>query len=88
MSSGDKTSNARTLAHGLTAAEWEALQNIAGGGSVRDLAKRLSAEISDAAEIVNSMKLKLGAERDADAVRVALYAGVCDRRRARGNAID
>lgn len=72
----DKTSYARTLVHSLSAAELEALRNMAAGGSVRDLVKSLSGDIAVAAEIVNSMKLKLGAARDADAVRVAIYAGV------------
>ncbi len=78
MPSVNRTLNARTVVNGLTAAELEALRNIVAGRSVRDLAKCLSADIAGAAEIVNSMKLKLGAARDADAVRVAIYAGICD----------
>lgn len=74
----DERLNARALVERLTPAEMEALRNLAAGGSVRDLAKSLSADIATAAEIMDSMKLKLGTVKDADAVRVALYAGICD----------
>ena len=70
--------HAEALVRRLTSSELEALRNVAGGGSVRDLASGLSIDTVEAAEITNSMKLKLGAVRDADAVRVAIYAGIAN----------
>lgn len=69
-------SSLQALLGGLTPAELKALQNIGTRGSVRDLAGSLSTDIANAAEIMNSMKLKIGAVRDADAVRVAIYADI------------
>jgi DNA-binding CsgD family transcriptional regulator len=74
----EETLKAKALVRRLTPAELEALRNIASGGSVRDLAASLSTDRANAAYIMKAMKLKLGAVRDADAVRLALYAGLCD----------
>ena len=73
----DERLNAEALVRRLTSSELEALRNVAGGGSVRELASSLSTDIAEATEITESMKMKLGAVRAADAVRVALYAGIC-----------
>jgi DNA-binding CsgD family transcriptional regulator len=72
----DKKSQARALVERLTPSELAALCSVAAGESVPHLARRLSIGIAVAAEIKGSMKRKLGAVRDADAVRVALYAGM------------
>jgi DNA-binding CsgD family transcriptional regulator len=70
----DKRSLALTLVRSLTPAEREALLGLAAGESLVGLARRLSLGLADAAAIKRSMKLKLAAVRDADAVRMALYA--------------
>ena len=72
----DQRLSALALVKRLTPAEMEALRNLAAGGSLRDLARRLSTDIANATETMDSMKLKLGAVKDVEAVRVALYAGV------------
>ena len=74
----DERLNARALVKRLSQAEREALRNLAVGGSLRDLARSLSTDIANAAEMMDSMKLKLVAVKDAETVRVALYAGICD----------
>lgn len=70
----DKRSLALTLVRSLTPAEREALRGLAAGESLAGLARRLSIGLADAAAIKRSMKLKLAVVRDADAVRMALYA--------------
>ena len=70
----DKRSLALTLVRSLTPAEREALLGLAAGESLAGLARRLSISLADAAAIKRSMKLKLAVVRDADAVRMALYA--------------
>ena len=70
----DKRSLALTLVRSLTPAEREALRGLAAGESLAGLARRLSISLADAAAINRSMKLKLAVVRDADAVRMALYA--------------
>ena len=70
----DKRSLALTLVRSLTPAEREALLGLAAGESLAGLARRLSIGLADAAAIKRSMKLKLAVVRDADAVRMALYA--------------
>jgi DNA-binding CsgD family transcriptional regulator len=70
----DKRSLALTLVRSLTPAEREALRGLAAGESLAGLARRLSISLADAAAIKRSMKLKLAVVRDADAVRMALYA--------------
>lgn len=74
----DDTLKAQGLLLTLTQAELKTLQSIAAGESLRDLALRLETDIFSALNIRKSMKMKLGAELDADAVRVAIYAGLCD----------
>nr|WP_166177004.1 hypothetical protein [Altererythrobacter segetis] len=74
----DDTLKAQALVLTLTHAELVALESIAAGESLRDLALRLETDILSAQNIRKSMKRKLGAELDADAVRVAIYAGIGD----------
>jgi DNA-binding CsgD family transcriptional regulator len=74
----DETLKAKALVRRLAPAELEALRILASGGSVRDLAACLSTDRANAAAIVKAMKLKLGAAQDADAVRLAIYAGLAD----------
>ena len=76
MRSMDQTLKARALIQSLSRAELEALRNIAAGRSLHDLQARLSIGRFEAAEILHSMKRKLGVTRDADAVRVAIEAGL------------
>jgi DNA-binding CsgD family transcriptional regulator len=78
MQSMSPTLNARALVADLSPAELDALRNVAVGGSLRDLARILSTDVTGAAQVINSMKLKLGAARNADAVRVAIRAELGD----------
>ena len=72
----DERSEAQALLLKLTQTELLSLEGLAVGESLRDLALRLETDIFSALSIRKSMKMKLGAELDADAVRVAIYAGL------------
>jgi len=72
----DDKLKAQALLLTLTQIELIALQSIAAGESLRDLALRLETDIFSALHVRKSMKTKLGAELDTDAVRVAIYAGL------------
>ncbi len=67
---------AQALLLKLAQPELLALQSLVKGESPRELALHLSTDLAGALEITSSMKRKLGAEQNADAVRVALYAGL------------
>lgn len=71
-----KIMEAQALLLKLDQAELLALRSLVNGESPRELALRLSIDLAGAVEIVSSMKRKMGAEQNADAVRVALYAGL------------
>ena len=74
----DKKIEAQALLLKLNHLELTAIASLAAGESLRDLALRLSTDLAGAVAIRNSMKSKIGAKRDADAVRVALYAGMAN----------
>jgi DNA-binding CsgD family transcriptional regulator len=74
----DEKLKAQVLLLKLTQAELTALKVLASGESLRHVALRLSIGILAAAEIKKSMMRKIGASRDADAVRLALYAELAD----------
>ena len=76
LSRMDETLGARALLLTLTQKELTALEGLAAGESLSDLALRLETDLFSALRIRKSMKTKLGAELDADAVRVAIYAGL------------
>jgi DNA-binding CsgD family transcriptional regulator len=74
----DDTLKAQALVLTLTQVELLALESIAAGESLRDLALRLETDVLSAQKIRKTMKMKLGAKLDADALRVALNAGMDD----------
>jgi DNA-binding CsgD family transcriptional regulator len=67
---------AQRLVQTLSEMELIALQEMAAGRSVRQLAQRLAIDVAGAEEIRASMKAKLKVQQDAEAVRIALYAGL------------
>ena len=74
----DETTEAQALLLTLSPEELTALTSLAVGASLRDLALRLETDLFSALRVKKGMKTKLGAELDADAVRVAIYAGLGD----------
>ncbi len=71
-----ETLEAQALLLKLNQVELVALRSLAIEESIRDLAMRLSIAEADALGIKNSMMSKIGVQRDADAVRVAILAGL------------
>lgn len=74
----DETSEAQALLLTLTPKELAALRGLTAGESLKDFALRLETDLFSALRIRKSMKAKLGVELDADAVRMAIYAGSGD----------
>jgi len=72
----DEKTSARSLIQLLSADELAALESLIGGESLQVLAHRLSLDLIEAVDLQDSMKWKLGAVRNADAVRLALTAGL------------
>lgn len=72
----DKKLQAERLVQTLSETELFALQEMTAGSSVRQLARRLAIDIASAEEIRTSIKSKLQVQHDAEAVRIALYAGL------------
>jgi DNA-binding CsgD family transcriptional regulator len=67
-------SHARSMIKQLSEAELDALGGLADGESLRDLARRSSMSEVGAKNLLNSVKGKLGAVRNAEAVRIYLTA--------------
>ena len=72
----DELWNARSIIQLLSADELTALKSLIGGESLEVLALRTSISLIEAADLQDSMKWKLGAVSNADAVRVGLMAGL------------
>ena len=72
----DEQWNARSLIQVLSADEVTALRSLIGGESLDALAHRTSISLIKAADLQDSMKWKLGAVCNADAVRIGLMAGL------------
>lgn len=68
--------DARARVARLSQTEWTALKGILFGQSARDLASELALSLEQAAQCVVSVRAKLGAVTNADAVRIAIYAGL------------
>ena len=72
----DETLRAQALVLKLSQAELIAIRSLLRGESLSSLASILSTDWAGALQTTISMKNKLGAVQDAEAVRVALYAGL------------
>ena len=72
----DEQSDARSLIELLSAHEITALKSLIGGESLEVLAQRTCISLIEASDLQDSMKWKLGAVSNADAVRVGLMAGL------------
>ena len=71
----DQQTHDRALFESLSAIELDALQGLVRGESIRGLAVRRLITAEEAEEVRASMRSKLGAARDVDAVRIALTTG-------------
>lgn len=76
MDTIDKVSHARELVGSLTGTELEFLRRLANGRSQADIARNLDLSGEKAAAVRSALMTKLDAAVTADAVRIAIYAGL------------
>lgn len=72
----DNVSHARELVSGLSDTELKFLRKLANGHSQAEIARSLDLSSSEADAARASLMKKLGAAATADAVRIAIYAGL------------